>query len=69
MGRLSEVQRTVVTLYYYHDRSVEDVARTLHMPENTVKTHLSRARASLRAAWMSDEQGGAEAAPPGGEDT
>jgi len=22
------------------------------MPENTVKTHLSRARAALRAAWL-----------------
>lgn len=69
VGSLSEVQRTVVTLYYYHDRSVEDVARTLRMPENTVKTHLSRARAALRAAWMRDEQRGAEADPPGAETT
>ena len=52
VAQLPEVQRTVVTLYYYHDRSVEDVARTLHMPENTVKTHLSRARAALRTAWL-----------------
>jgi len=32
-------------------RSVEDVAHVLGMPENTVKTHLLRARAALRAAW------------------
>jgi RNA polymerase sigma-70 factor (ECF subfamily) len=52
---LPEVPRTVVTLYYYQDRSVEEVARILQMPENTVKTHLSRARAALRAAWTRDE--------------
>ena len=56
VARLSEVPRTVVTLYYYHDRSVEEVAKTLHMPENTVKTHLSRARAALRSAWMSEDR-------------
>jgi RNA polymerase sigma-70 factor (ECF subfamily) len=48
---LPDAQRLVVTLYYLQDRSVEEVARTLRMPENTVKTHLSRARAALRAAW------------------
>ncbi len=52
---LSEMQRAVVTLYYYGDRSVEDVARTLGIPENTVKTHLSRARAALRAGWKDEE--------------
>jgi RNA polymerase sigma-70 factor (ECF subfamily) len=48
---LSPVQRAAITLYYYEDRSVEEVARTLGMPENTVKTHLSRARATLRESW------------------
>jgi RNA polymerase sigma-70 factor, ECF subfamily len=54
---LGEVQRLVVTLYYFQDRSVEEVAKTLHMPENTVKTHLSRARAALRTAWTEAEGG------------
>ena len=31
---------------------LEQVAETLGMPENTVKTHLSRARAELRQAWI-----------------
>jgi RNA polymerase sigma-70 factor (ECF subfamily) len=48
---LSPAQRAAVTLYYYEGRSVEDVANVLGMPENTVKTHLLRARAALRAAW------------------
>jgi RNA polymerase sigma-70 factor (ECF subfamily) len=52
---LGEVQRLVVTLYYFQDRSVEEVAKTLHIPENTVKTHLSRARAALRDAWTEAE--------------
>jgi len=56
VARLSDAQRVVVTLYYYEERSVEDVARLLHMPENTVKTHLSRARAALREAWLSGDE-------------
>jgi RNA polymerase sigma-70 factor, ECF subfamily len=48
--RLPAAQRMAVTLYYYEDRSVEQVASILDMPENTVKTHLSRARAALREA-------------------
>jgi RNA polymerase sigma-70 factor (ECF subfamily) len=52
---LPEVPRTVVTLYYYQDRSVAEVARILGMPENTVKTHLSRARAALRTGWLGED--------------
>jgi DNA-directed RNA polymerase specialized sigma24 family protein len=32
------------------------VAAVLAMPENTVKTHLSRARGALRQAWLSEEE-------------
>jgi RNA polymerase sigma-70 factor, ECF subfamily len=52
MATLSAPQRAAVTLFYYEDHSVERVAETLGMPENTVKTHLSRARAMLREAWL-----------------
>jgi len=55
MERLSAPQRAVIALFYYEDRSVEDVAIVLGMPENTVKTHLSRARAALREGWMKAE--------------
>jgi RNA polymerase sigma-70 factor, ECF subfamily len=61
MGGLSEAQRMVVTLFYYEDRSVAELARMIRCPENTVKTHLSRARAALRQAWLGDE--GEETAP------
>ncbi len=52
---LPDVPRTVVTLYYYQDRSVAEVAKILSMPENTVKTHLSRARTALRTRWTREE--------------
>jgi RNA polymerase sigma-70 factor (ECF subfamily) len=54
VAALPETQRIVVTLFYFQDRSVEEVAGTLRMPENTVKTHLNRARAALRAAWPTE---------------
>jgi RNA polymerase sigma-70 factor, ECF subfamily len=57
MSRLSPLQRAAVTLYYYQERSVDECAAALEMPVNTVKTHLSRARAALRAAWQREEGG------------
>jgi RNA polymerase sigma-70 factor (ECF subfamily) len=55
LASLSEVQRAVVMLYYYEDRSVDQVASALGIPEGTVKTHLHRARGLLRAGWMEEE--------------
>ena len=57
IARLSAAQRSVVTMFYYEGRSVEQVAATRGRPENTVKTHLLRARAALRAAWTATEGG------------
>ena len=44
---LPERYRRTLTLFYYEDRSVSEVAGMLGMPEGTVKTNLSRARAAL----------------------
>jgi RNA polymerase sigma-70 factor (ECF subfamily) len=57
MAGLSPAQRAAVTLFYWEDRPVEEIAGMLDMPENTVKTHLSRARAALREAWLREEGG------------
>lgn len=46
---LPEQQRWVVALHYVEDLSVAAVAETLEVSDGTVKTHLSRARASLAA--------------------
>jgi RNA polymerase sigma factor (sigma-70 family) len=42
-------QAQVVALFYLYDLAVTDIASTLEMSEGSVKTHLSRARASLAA--------------------
>jgi RNA polymerase sigma-70 factor, ECF subfamily len=47
VGTLPERYRRVVTLFYYEERSVAEVAEMLAMPEGTVKTLLFRARALL----------------------
>ncbi len=39
--------RTSLTLYYFEERSVEEVASMLGIPQGTVKTHLHRARTAL----------------------
>lgn len=47
LRRLSEVQRQAVALFYLQERSVEEVALLLDLPEGTVKSHLHRARRAL----------------------
>ena len=44
---LPDLQRSAVALYYLEDRSVAEVADALDVPAGTVKSSLSRARASL----------------------
>jgi len=39
--------RTSLTLYYFEEHSVEEVATMLGIPQGTVKTHLHRARSAL----------------------
>jgi RNA polymerase sigma-70 factor (sigma-E family) len=45
--RLPPRQAQAVALYYFEDYSVRDIAAVLDCSEGTVKTHLSRARASV----------------------
>ena len=47
IDRLPEVQRTILTLFYFEDRNVAEVAALLDMPEGTIKSHLHRARRML----------------------
>jgi len=46
---LPDRYRCAVTLYYFEERSITEAALMLGVPEGTVKTHLSRARALLLA--------------------
>lgn len=49
VDRLPEMQRDVITLFYLQEKSVDEVARMLDLPEGTVKSHLHRARLALAA--------------------
>ena len=44
---LSVEHREIVDLVYYHEKSVEEVAEIIGIPENTVKTRLFYARKKL----------------------
>ena len=55
LAGLSEAQRTAVMLHYLEDRPVLEVAQAMNLPENTVKTHLARARATMREAFLRGE--------------
>ena len=45
--QLSAEHREIVDLVYYHEKSVEEVAEIVGIPENTVKTRLFYARKKL----------------------
>ena len=47
LAGLSAQHREVVDLVYYHDKSVEEVAKIVGIPENTVKTRMFYARKRL----------------------
>jgi RNA polymerase sigma-70 factor (ECF subfamily) len=47
---LSIVERSVLVLFHQEDRTYEQIAESLALPINTVRTHLHRARKKLRAA-------------------
>jgi RNA polymerase sigma-70 factor (ECF subfamily) len=47
LSALSPEHREIVDLVYYHEKSVEEVAEIVGIPENTVKTRLFYARKKL----------------------
>jgi RNA polymerase sigma-70 factor (ECF subfamily) len=47
IAQLSSDHREVIDLVYYHDKSVDEVARILNLPKNTVKTRMFYARKQL----------------------
>ncbi|MET9534303.1 SigE family RNA polymerase sigma factor [Streptomyces sp. NPDC006649] len=57
LRQLTERQRRVAVLHYVCDLTVEQVAAETGISAGTVKTHLSRARASL-APHLSEEEHG-----------
>src|SRR3954469_4561131 len=47
LGGLSADHREIIDLVYYHEKSVEEVAEIVGIPENTVKTRMFYARKRL----------------------
>jgi RNA polymerase sigma-70 factor (ECF subfamily) len=47
LGALTREHREVIDLVYYHEKSVEEVAQIIGIPENTVKTRMFYARKKL----------------------
>ena len=48
LNKLSENQRTVVALKYFHQNSTKEIAETMTIAENTVRIHLFRAMKNLK---------------------
>ena len=50
--------REVILLFYYEDCSIDDIANTLKVNSNTIKSHLKRGRSLLEKRWKElDEDG------------
>jgi RNA polymerase sigma factor (sigma-70 family) len=47
--QLPPVQRAVLTMYHLEEMSIGEIAMIVTLPEGTIKSHLFRARARLRA--------------------
>ena len=47
--------KEIVVLYYYDDFSVADIANVLKIPQGTVKSRLSRARAQIKEIIKKEE--------------
>ncbi|MBR2569236.1 MAG: sigma-70 family RNA polymerase sigma factor [Paenibacillus sp.] len=58
IDRLPEHHRTVVVLRYLQDFSYNEIAESLNLPLNTVKSYLFRARQQLQTMLQDYEKGG-----------
>ena len=43
MDRLPEKEKAAISLFYFEDRSIKEIAAILGIPQGTVKYHLSMA--------------------------
>ena len=57
--KLSPAHREIITLVYYHEKSVEEVGQIIGIPQSTVKTRMFYARKHL-AKLMESAQAGRE---------
>ncbi|MBU8732881.1 sigma-70 family RNA polymerase sigma factor [Cytobacillus oceanisediminis] len=48
IGKLPAKHQTSIIFFYYYDMSLKEIATCLEVPENTIKTYLSRGKKQLR---------------------
>lgn len=51
---LKDKYKTVIILRYFNNMSIDDIARTMEIPSNTVKSHLRRAKEALSKILKED---------------
>jgi RNA polymerase sigma-70 factor (ECF subfamily) len=47
LRQLSPIQREIIDLVYYHGKSINEIAESLGIPRNTVKTRMFYARNAI----------------------
>ena len=47
LSQLGENEKTCILLFYMEDKSIKEIAQITAIKENTVKSHLSRAKSNL----------------------
>jgi RNA polymerase sigma-70 factor (ECF subfamily) len=47
LGKLEEKYRVIIVMFYWQGYSIDEIARVLDIPANTVKTRLKRGRERL----------------------
>ncbi len=57
LGRLSNIERTVLVLYHQEERTYEQISLALGMPLGTIRTHLHRGRKRLRECLIAAKAG------------
>lgn len=54
--QLTEMQRLCIIAFYYNEQKQSEIAQELGIPENTVKTNLSRAKAKIKVGVLDLEK-------------
>ena len=58
LKRLNSEQRTAIFLYYFEGFSIKEIAKIMKTKENTVKSHLKRAKRNLRITIEKEQENG-----------
>lgn len=48
LNELNETERTCVLLFYLEDYPIKKISKITSLPEGTIKSHLSRAKAKMK---------------------